>query len=259
MDRWRKAMTKAGRRPLIAGNWKMNGLAAEARALAAAVRDGAGAIASAELLVCPPFTAISEVAAILAGTPVSLGAQDCHYEIKGAFTGDISPVMVADSGCRYVILGHSERRTLHAESDELVHRKAVAAQAAGLVALICIGETAEERRDDRTAAVLTAQIEGSVPSSSTAANLVVAYEPVWAIGTGMTPTREQVQDAHAHIRNRLSGVIGDAGQSVRLLYGGSVSPTNAVELLALPDVDGALVGGASLKAESFLAIARSTP
>ena len=251
-------MTQAGRRPLIAGNWKMNGLSAEARALAEAVRDGSAGIAS-ELLVCPPFTAISDVSAILAGTSVGVGAQDCHYEIKGAFTGDISPAMVAASGCRYVILGHSERRTHHAETDALVLRKAVAAQAAGLVALICIGETAEERRDDRTAAVLTAQVEGSVPPDSTAANLVIAYEPVWAIGTGMTPTREQVQDAHAHIRNRLSSVIGDAARSVRMLYGGSVSPANAAELLALPDVDGALVGGASLKAESFLAIARSTP
>ena len=251
-------MTQAGRRPLIAGNWKMNGLPAEARALAKAVGEGAAGIAP-ELLVCPPFMAISEVVAILADTCVGVGAQDCHYEIKGAFTGDVSPAMVAASGCHYVILGHSERRTHHAETDALVRRKAVAAQAAGLVALICIGETAEERRDDRTAAVLTAQVEGSVPPDSTAANLVIAYEPVWAIGTGLTPTREQVQEAHAHIRNRLIGVIGEAGRSVRLLYGGSVSPANAAELLALPDVDGALVGGASLKAESFLAIARSTP
>ncbi|MGE4221268.1 MAG: triose-phosphate isomerase [Alphaproteobacteria bacterium] len=233
-------------------------MSGEARALAAAVRDGASGL-SAELLVCPPFTALAEVAAIVAGTPVGLGAQDCHYEPKGAYTGDISPAMVADAGCRYAILGHSERRTYHAETDALVRRKALSAQAAGLVALICVGETADERREDRTAAVLTAQIEGSVPPASTPADLVVAYEPVWAIGTGLTPTRDQVQEAHAHIRSRLAGVIGAAAASVRLLYGGSVSPANAAELLALPDVDGALVGGASLKADSFLAIARSTP
>ncbi len=250
------------RTPLIAGNWKMNGLQGDGRALASAVADflkSQGA-ANFEMLVCPPFTLISAVHDALAGSGVKLGAQDCSTAAKGAHTGDISTDMLADAGCTYVLVGHSERRTDHRETDELVNAKAVAAHTSGLNAVICIGETEAERDGGKTLDVVKSQIAGSVPGSATAANTVVAYEPVWAIGTGRTPTIDEVQDVHAFIRSELAAKLGqDVADGIRLLYGGSMNPGNASELLALGDVDGGLIGGASLKPEDFAAIASSCP
>jgi triosephosphate isomerase len=246
------------RRPLIAGNWKMNGLGAGALALAKGVADGLGKAAwnDRDLLVCPPATLVMAVAQAVRGSGVLVGGQDCHAKPSGAHTGDIAAEMLRDSGAAFVIVGHSERRTDHGETDAVVRAKAEAAWRAGLVPIVCIGETLAEREAGRTFAVLAGQIKGSVPAGATAAKLVVAYEPVWAIGTGKTPTVAEVADAHAHIRKELGGVTAEAPQ-VRLLYGGSVKGDNAAELLAAGDVDGALVGGASLKADEFLAIAKA--
>ena len=250
----------ATRRPLIAGNWKMHGRMADAMALVRALerqRAAAGAMPF-DMLVCPPATLVGAVATELADSPIAVGGQDCHGEAEGAFTGDISAPMLADAGASHVILGHSERRHGLGESDALVRTKANAAHAAGLVAVVCIGETEAERDAGRTLDVLSAQIEGSLPPDGIGpSNTVIAYEPVWAIGTGRTPTLEQVAEAHGHIRARLAARIGD--QEVRVLYGGSVKPANADELMAVADVDGALVGGASLNAEDFWAIARACP
>ncbi len=245
------------RRPLIAGNWKMNGLAEDARTLARGIRDGAAeAGGSCELLVCPPATAIAAAGDELAGSSVAVGGQDCHVAGSGAHTGDISAAMLRDLGCSYVIVGHSERRTGHGEGDALVHDKAAAARAAGLAPIICIGETEQERDDGRTLDVVLAQLSGSCPRDLGGTEVVIAYEPVWAIGTGRTPTAGEVQEAHAAIRNGLASHLGaGAGDEVRLLYGGSMKPDNAESLLALPDVDGGLIGGASLNADDFLAIA----
>jgi len=243
------------RTPLVAGNWKMNGLSTEAVGLAAAVAEAAGAVPC-DLVVCPPAVNLALVADALEGSGVGLGGQDCHDKPSGAHTGDISAAMLADIGCGYVIVGHSERRTDHREDDALVQAKAAAAHGAGLVAIICIGETEAQRDRGETLAVVQAQIQGSVPPSADADNTVIAYEPVWAIGTGRTPTAEEVQEVHARIRDGLGDVLGAAvAAGTRVLYGGSVKPANAEELLGLADVDGALVGGASLKAEDFLAIA----
>jgi triosephosphate isomerase len=213
-----------------------------------------------DLLVCPPYTLIVRVGEALAGSPVALGAQDCHPKPKGAHTGDISAPMLADLGCRYVIVGHSERRTDHKETDAIVSAKAAAAQAAGLCPIVCVGETEAERDKGQTIAVVDRQIAGSVPAGSHAGNLVIAYEPVWAIGTGRTPTVSEVSDVHARIRKMLADAIG-AGEAVktRVLYGGSMKPANAAELLALADVDGGLIGGASLIADDFWKIAVATP
>jgi len=249
------------RRPLIAGNWKMNGLSADGLALArglAAEMAGAGAPAF-EMLVCPPFTLISKVADAIAGSGIALGGQDCHTEEAGAHTGDISAAMLADLGCAYVIVGHSERR-MEGELDADVRHKAAAAHKAGLSAIICIGETEAERDSGRTLDVVKGQVQGSVPDGAAAANTVVAYEPVWAIGTGRTPTVDEVQDVHALIRAEAKDIMGAGGAAgVRILYGGSMKPGNATELLALQDVDGGLIGGASLKVEDFWAIAESCP
>jgi triosephosphate isomerase len=246
-------------RPLIVGNWKMNGLSADGWALADAIVQGARDLpAGAELLVCPPATLIGLVAEAVTGSPVALGGQDCHAGQSGAHTGDVSAAMLADLGCRYVIVGHSERRADHGESSATVRAKAEAAQAAGLTAIVCVGETWAEREAGKTDAVVTGQIAESLPAASTSANLVVAYEPVWAIGSGRTATPEQVAEVHALIRRQLGSRVKDAG-AVRILYGGSVKPTNAGELLAVAHVDGALVGGASLKAGDFLAIAAAAP
>jgi triosephosphate isomerase (TIM) len=242
-------------RSLIAGNWKMNGLSADGWALADEIVRRAGSQPSGpELLVCPPATLIGLVAEAVVGSSVALGAQDCHPDDSGAHTGDVSAPMLADLGCRYVIVGHSERRSDHGEASPLVAAKAKAALRAGLAAIVCVGETWAEREAGHTAAVITRQLRESVPDGSTAANLVVAYEPVWAIGSGRTPTVAQVAEVHGLIRRELAGRAADAG-NVRILYGGSVKPANARELLAVPDVNGALVGGASLKADDFLAIA----
>lgn len=246
----------ASRRALIAGNWKMNGLRADGAALATALAarmQTAGTVGF-DLLLCPPATLVHHIADCIAGTPVLVGGQDCHAKVSGAHTGDISAAMLKDAGARYVIVGHSERRQDHAESDAVVAAKAAAAHAAGLIAIICVGETRDQRVGGEANAVVTQQIAGSLPVGATAANTVIAYEPVWAIGTGLTPTTADVAAMHSHIRAELAGKVDDAS-SVRLLYGGSVKPANAAELLAVTDVDGALVGGASLQTEDFWAIA----
>ena len=246
------------RRPLIAGNWKMNGLKTDALALA---RDVAAGVNQAgwsdrELLVCPPATLIAAVADAARGSGLLVGGQNCHAKASGAHTGDVSAEMLKDAGATHVIVGHSERRADCRETDAIVRAKAEAAWRAGLMPIVCIGETLSEREAGDTLSVLETQLKGSVPPGATAANLVVAYEPVWAIGTGKTPTVAEVAAAHAHIRKVLGGLTGDAA-GVRLLYGGSVKGSNAAELLAAGDVDGALVGGASLNAAEFLAIAKA--
>lgn len=242
------------RRALIAGNWKMNMLRADGEALAVELASGVLPGAAADLLVCPPATLIAPVAAKLSGSAVSVGGQDCHINESGAHTGDIAAAMIKDLGAGYVIVGHSERRADHAESDEVVKAKAAAALAAGLTPIICVGETEAQRDAGEAEAVVESQIRGSVPESATEDTIVIAYEPVWAIGTGRTPTIDDIAAMHAHMRQVADSVLGGADKLL-LLYGGSVKPGNAVEILALGDVDGALVGGASLKAEDFLAIA----
>ena len=247
-------------KPLIAGNWKMNGLSADACALAVAVKaDAAAAKPACEILVCPTFLHIAKVAEVLSGSPVRLGAQDCHTGSSGAHTGDIAAAMLRDLGCGYVILGHSERRADHGETDALVRAKAEAALAAGLVPIVCVGETEQERLAGEALAVIARQLKGSVPVGMAAERLAIAYEPVWAIGTGRTATPADVAEVHAEIRRVLAGLVGDEALAVRILYGGSVKPENAAQLLAQDNVDGALVGGASLKAEDFLAIAAACP
>ncbi len=248
------------RKVLIAGNWKMNGLLEDGAALAKEVATEVKKLGKpeCEFLVCPPFTLLTTVKKALRGSKVALGAQDCHVAEKGAHTGDISPVMLKDCGCSYVIVGHSERRADHKESNELICRKAEAAHQAGLKAIICIGETEAERDAGKTIEVCTKQIMGSVPQNATAANTVIAYEPVWAIGTGKTPTTADVEEVHAAVRKVLAKKLGKGNANkMRILYGGSMKPANAAALLALPDVDGGLIGGASLKAADFMAIAAS--
>jgi triosephosphate isomerase len=253
-------MSTPGVRPLIAGNWKMHGTLREAAALAEGVRAGAvadGAVPWPELLVCPPFPHIAAIAAAMAGRPVAVGAQDCHAAAKGAHTGDVAAPMLKDIGAAYVILGHSERRAHHAETDAVVRAKAEAALAAGLIPIICVGESEAERVAGQAEAVVSAQLQASLPDGFAAAGGVVAYEPVWAIGTGRTPTEAEIAAVHATIRDRLAARFGAAGETLRILYGGSMKPGNAAAILALPHVDGGLIGGASLVAEDFLAIARA--
>lgn len=248
------------RRPLIAGNWKMNGLVADATALAQGIAAKAKAepALGCELLVCPPFPLLGVVAAAIAGSPVAVGGQDCHAKTAGAHTGDTSPALLRDVGCSHVILGHSERRTDHGETDAQVKAKAEAALAAGLVAIVCIGETLAQRDAGQTIAVNTSQLRGSLPQGADAANTVIAYEPVWAIGTGRVATPEQAQEVHAAIRAELVNLIGaDQAGKMRILYGGSMKPDNAAQLIALPDVDGGLIGGAALKVDDFWAIAKA--
>ena len=231
----------------------MNGLMAEAASLAAGIRDLAGDLAC-DLLVCPPCTQIGLVADMLGETGVAVGGQDCAAAPSGAHTGDISAEMLADAGCLAVILGHSERRQNHRETDAQVRAKAGAAARAGLIPIVCVGETEAERDAGQERAVVGRQIADSLPDGFAG---IVAYEPIWAIGSGRTPTLEEVEGVHRHIREALVGRLGEAGWALRILYGGSVKPENAAELLAVPEVGGALVGGASLKAESFVAIARA--
>jgi triosephosphate isomerase (TIM) len=242
----------SGRPPLVAGNWKMNAAAA---AEFAKMLEGARALTAVDLMVCPPATLIAGLAAAARASAVKIGGQDCHAEPAGAFTGDLSAEMLRDAGASAVIVGHSERRTYHKETDADVRAKALAARRAGLVAIVCVGETRAEREAGRALDVVGTQLDGSLPDGATAETLVVAYEPVWAIGTGLTPTPADVAEMHGFIRRRLATRFGDAGQGIRILYGGSVKASNAKELMAVPDVDGALVGGASLKADEFLAIA----
>lgn len=242
-------------KPLVAGNWKMNGLKASAAELEALVAGfDAELAAKADTMICPPTTLVASFAEKTADSAVAIGAQDCHFNTSGAHTGDISAEMLADAGASAVIVGHSERRADHGESNEVVKSKAEAVWAQDLVAIICVGETEGERKGGETLDVVGSQLAGSVPEGATAANTVIAYEPVWAIGTGLTPTAEDVAEVHAFMRKQLSEVFGDEGANMRLLYGGSVKPSNAVELMGVDNVDGALVGGASLKAADFLGI-----
>jgi triosephosphate isomerase (TIM) len=248
-------MARAPRRPLVAGNWKMNGLRASVAELVR-IAQGARELAAVDILVCPPATLVAEFAAAAAGSPVRIGAQDCHAEPAGAFTGDLSAEMLKDAGASAVIVGHSERRSYHRETDGDVRAKALAARRAGLCAIVCVGETRAERDGGSALSVVGTQLDGSVPDGATAGNLVVAYEPVWAIGSGLTPTPSDIAEMHGLVRRRLVARFGTEGEGIRILYGGSVKPANARELMQVTDVDGALVGGASLKADEFLAIAR---
>jgi triosephosphate isomerase len=248
----------SARRTIVAGNWKMNLDRAQGRALAAAVVSRRGEAAGTELVLCPPAVYLESVNAALAGSDVALGAQNAHAQSSGAFTGEVAPAMLVDLGCRHVILGHSERRTLCGETDAVVNAKTKAALAAGLVPIVCVGETLAEREAGRTTAVVEAQVNGSLAglSPTDLEKVVVAYEPVWAIGTGKVATPQQAQEVHAQIRRLLGQLASPAiSDRIRIQYGGSVKPDNVAELAAQPDIDGALVGGASLKADDFLAIA----
>ena len=237
---------------LAAGNWKMNGTQSSLTEVQALI--AANPAPDCEMLLCPPATLLATMAGAAKGSALQVGGQDCHPKASGAHTGDISAAMLGDAGAAYVILGHSERRTDHGETDALVRAKAEAALAAGLIAVVCIGETEGQRDAGHTLAVIGRQVDGSIPMAGTAATLVLAYEPIWAIGTGRTPTLAEIAEVHAFLRNRLRTLIGAEADGVRILYGGSVKPSNAAEIFAVPHVDGALVGGASLKAADFGAI-----
>ncbi|MFP6748899.1 MAG: triose-phosphate isomerase [Alphaproteobacteria bacterium] len=240
-------------RPLIAGNWKMNGLKSAGLREAKKLAKGMGKVGKAgcDVLICPPATLLAPLRETLKGSRIAIGGQDCHGQAGGAHTGDISATMLKDIGCGYVIVGHSERRADHGESSREVRAKAVAAHGSGLRAIICVGETAAERKRGRTLAVIGKQLTDSLPKGCTAKNTVVAYEPVWAIGTGLTPTADDVAKVHGAIRTRLRRRFHDEGAAMRLLYGGSVKGSNAAELMAVANVNGALVGGASLTAADF--------
>ena len=243
------------RRRLIAGNWKMNGGLADSRALVHAICDGIGARTACDVMVCPPFPLLGTVSEMVDGTAVRLGAQDCHPADAGAHTGDVSAVLLAELGCSSVIVGHSERRADHGESNALVRDKAAAAHRAGLTAVLCVGETLEQRDGGHTAEVGVGQVDGSLTDGWSAKNTVIAYEPVWAIGTGRTPEVGDIAAVHAEIRDALRARSGaTVAEASRILYGGSVKAGNAVDIMAIDQVDGALVGGASLDAKEFLAI-----
>ncbi len=242
---------------LIAGNWKMNGLTREAASLAAAIREAANHDGGADLLVCPPATQLAAVAGILAGTRCAVGAQDCHQAANGAHTGDLSAAMLAEIGATHVILGHSERRADHGELDETVREKILAAREAGLIPIVCVGETLDQRTTGSEVETVGWQIQGSLPDKFADQAGAIAYEPVWAIGTGRTATAADIETMHRFIREELVRQFGDAGAAVRILYGGSVKADNAAAILAVPEVGGALVGGASLNADDFLAIWRA--
>jgi triosephosphate isomerase len=249
----------AHRKPLLAGNWKMHCLTAEARALAAGIKQEVAGLTDREVLVGPPFTSLAAVAEVVKGSNVLLAAQDVHWEDKGAFTGEVSAAMLRDIGCTHVIIGHSERRQLFAETDETVAKKVKAVRGAGLVPIVCVGESLEQREAGKTLDIVGAQVRNGLMGQDAAAirALVVAYEPVWAIGTGKVATPEQAQEVHAFIRKTLGQMVGeDAAAACRILYGGSVKPDNVDELMAQPDIDGALVGGASLKVDSFARIVK---
>jgi triosephosphate isomerase len=246
-------------RPLIAGNWKMNGTRTTAGALVGKLAENIGATEpKCEVLVCPPATLIGILASTVHKAGIALGAQDCHAADSGAHTGDVSAPMLVDLGCRYVIVGHSERRTNHGETDSQVRAKAAAAHKAGLTAIVCVGETAAERDAGQAVAVVSRQLAGSIPDGATAANTVIAYEPVWAIGTGRTATAADIAAMHGHVR-KLLAERGAALAGARILYGGSVNAKNAESILKTPEVNGALVGGASLDADGFWAICRACP
>jgi triosephosphate isomerase len=244
------------RQPLVAGNWKMHGSRAENASLVRSLLDHARPDSRSEVMLCPPFVYLLEVGRLLKDTDVSLGAQSVCAEPQGAFTGEVSAAMLKDVGCRYVLVGHSERRQIYGESDALVARKFVAAQSQGLLTVLCVGETLEEREADRTTEVVSRQIEAvlSVTGVGALRRAVIAYEPVWAIGTGRNASPEQAQEVHAMIRGKVAALDGTIADSVRILYGGSVKASNARDLFAMPDIDGGLVGGASLKADEFARI-----
>jgi triosephosphate isomerase (TIM) len=244
-------------KPLVAGNWKMNGIGRSAAELVKVIEGSRALAAKIDLMVCPPATLLATFATLAKGSPVAIGGQDCHAEASGAFTGDVAAEMLKDAGASAVIVGHSERRVGHGETDADVRAKALAARRARLTAIICVGETKDERMSGRTLDVVGTQLRGSLPDGASAQNTVVAYEPVWAIGSGLTPTPPDVAEVHGFIRKALGERYGAAGQGMRILYGGSVKPSNAAELMAVTNVDGALVGGASLKADDFLGIARA--
>jgi triosephosphate isomerase len=246
-------------RPLIAGNWKMNGLKSSMAEFDAMLAGASALAGKADLLVCPPATLIATFAEKARGSTLKVGAQDCHPKASGAHTGDLSAEMLADAGASAIIVGHSERRADHGESDPLVRQKAEAAWRAGLTAIVCIGETREQRDAGQTLDICGGQLRGSLPDGSTGTNLVVAFEPVGAIGTGLTPTAQDVEQVHRFIRGVLAVRFNDEGARIRILYGGSVKPSNAAELMGVANVNGALVGGASLKAADFLAIAAGCP
>lgn len=254
-------MNEAGSRirPLVAGNWKMNGLQAASSELAALRLELAGALsgARADVMIAPPATLLGHFSTAVSGSPIQLAGQDCHPKASGAHTGDISAEMLKDAGAAAVIVGHSERRADHGEIDPIVRAKAEAAHRAGLTAIVCVGETRAEREAGQTLAVVTEQLAGSIPEGADAGNTVVAYEPVWAIGTGLTPTVDDVAEVHAAIRRDLVERFGRHGDAIRILYGGSVKPDNAKALMSVANVNGALVGGASLKAQDFAAIIRA--
>jgi triosephosphate isomerase len=248
------------RRPLIAGNWKMNSLLKDGVALSSGVVEKLSTVENpnCDMLICPPATFIAEAVNQTKESKMSVGGQDCHMAKNGAHTGDISAQMLKDIGCDYVIVGHSERRSDHQETNEIVNAKALAGHEAGLKVIVCIGETEAQKDAGETINVCSTQIKGSVPKGATAENTVIAYEPVWAIGTGRTPTADDVQEVHEAIRKVLAEVVGqEEADKMRVLYGGSVKPNNAEELMGLADVDGALIGGASLKVEDFWAIAQT--
>jgi triosephosphate isomerase len=244
------------RRSLVAGNWKMNGSRAENASLVRSLLDQARADSTAEILLCPPFVYLHEVGRLLKDSDVALGAQSLCAEAAGAFTGEVSAAMLKDVGCSYVLVGHSERRQIYAEGDALVARKFVAAQSQGLVPVLCVGETLEEREGDRTAQVVARQLDAVLAVSGVGAfrSAVIAYEPVWAIGTGRNASPDQAQDVHSMIRGKVAALDATIAASVRILYGGSVKASNARELFAMPDIDGGLVGGASLNADEFARI-----
>ncbi len=245
------------KRLLIAGNWKMNKTVPEAIELVRELKERLKGVEDRDVLVCPPFTALYPVGRELEGSSILMGAQNMFYEEKGAFTGEISPVMLKDVGCSYVILGHSERRHIFGESDELINRKVISAVNHDLIPILCVGETLQEREEGRTQEVVERQVREGLKGLKPENEFVIAYEPVWAIGTGRSATPEMAQEVHAFIREILTELFGkEKAEGVRILYGGSVKPENAKGLLEMPDIDGALVGGASLKAESFSAIVK---
>ncbi|ROR32269.1 triose-phosphate isomerase [Inmirania thermothiophila] len=247
------------RRMLVAGNWKMHGSRELVRTLCTGVREGAAAVGPVELAVCPPYVYLEQAHTLLAGGGVALGAQDVCDQDEGAFTGEVSGAMLAEVGCRYVIVGHSERRHIYGEDDALTARKFAAARRHGLVPVLCVGETLEERERGETEAVVARQLDAvlALEGVQGLAGAVIAYEPVWAIGTGHTATPGQAQEVHAFLRARIAQQDATIAAALRILYGGSVKPGNAAELFAQPDIDGGLIGGASLKVDDFLAIARA--
>jgi len=247
------------RQPLVAGNWKMNGSRDSVKTLVDGINAGMSDISGVEVLVCAPYVFLADVQGMLSGSALKLGAEDCATETSGAFTGEIAAPMLAEFGCSHVIVGHSERRSLYGESDEVVASKYARVQDAGMVPILCVGELLEEREQGTTEEVVARQLDAVINASGVAslANAVIAYEPVWAIGTGLTASPEQAQEVHAFIRARVAAHDAEVAAGVRILYGGSMKPSNAAELIGQADVDGGLIGGASLVAEDFLGICRA--